>query len=318
MGWLSDTLWVADRNLGRLSLIDPSGRFLRSVRFTSVVGQEFHFPDRILPGPRIVSIPFVTALTTNTVDSLPVLIVAEDGSVRDTLAWQALGQVAVSVAVSSDRDVAGDETVFFLHDLDIRGFVAWDHRGRWILTATWRGARDARDGGAELELLKVAVTGDTIAAVRLTLPRRLLSAAEVRAHSREFYTTLPEEARAGVSTVDLVRAFSQQIAVPTEGLVDAMMVGDDGTVWLRRTVRPQGTRIGEQWAAYRFSRGFVGFVELPVQHSLLSVTGELLWTNTVDALGLPLIVGWRLDRDVGLGRTTAASDVLDVRRSVSR
>ena len=290
MGWVADTLWVADPALGRLSLLDPSGGFLRSVRFNSILEEEVRVPGRALMGSRIVSIPYLFATTAGRVDSLPILLVADDGAVQDTLAWEPFGQKTVSVTIRGG-DTVGEAIAFFRHDLDVRGFLAWGNQSKWLYSATWR---DAADGVAELELLKISATKDTMAAIRLPLARRSLSRQEIRSRAREYYAALSEEERAGVSRADLARAFMQQVANPTEGIVDRMTAADDGTVWLRRseTLRDDGT--GEHWAAYRFAENFLGFARLPVGHSLIAATGGLLWTRSVNEIGLSTIVGWAL------------------------
>ena len=290
MGWMSDTLWVADPGLGRLSFFDPGGPFIRSVGFNTLLGEEVRVPRRALPGARIVTVPAVTPLAAATVDSLPVLLVDQDGGARDTLAWRPLGQVAVSITIPAGEAESGDQILFVGHDLDVRGFVAWDGRGRWVHVATWR---ETVDGDSELELVKVAATGDTMAAVRLPLARTSLSLKDVKSYARVIYAELLEDERAGVSAGDFARALLQQVARPTEGSVDRMAVAQDGTVWLRRTLNSQRRGAAETWAAYRFGEGFTGFVELPRGHSLIATEGGLLWTGVVNELGLPTIVGWR-------------------------
>lgn len=291
MGWMADTLWVADPRLGRLSYFDTSGPFIRSVTFNILLGEELRVPRRALPGARIVTVPAVTPLAAATVDSLPVLLVDQDGDVRDTLAWRPLGQVAVSVKIPAGEGGSGNQILFVGHDLDLRGFVAWDGRGRWVQVATWR---ETVHGDPQLELTRIATTRDTMAAVRLPLARTSLSREDVRSYARSVYAQLRDDERAGISAGDLARALMQQVARPAKGYVDQMAVAQDGTVWLRRTLISKRRGTTEAWAAYRFGEGFAGFVELPRGHSLMAIDGGLLWTKIFDELGLPTIVGWRL------------------------
>lgn len=102
---------------------------------------------------------------------------------------------------------------------------------------------------------------------------------------------MPDSFRSRVSSRALARAFLQQIPRPAETAVDAMTASEAGTVWFRASAR--APHDAERWAAYRFEDGFIGFVELPTAHALLTATGGLLWTVIRDELDLPAITGWR-------------------------
>lgn len=102
---------------------------------------------------------------------------------------------------------------------------------------------------------------------------------------------MPDSFRSRVSSGTLARAFLQQIPRPAETAVDAMTASEAGTVWFRASAR--APHDAERWAAYRFEDGFIGVVELPPAHALLTATGGLLWTVIQDELDLPAITGWR-------------------------
>ena len=107
------------------------------------------------------------------------------------------------------------------------------------------------------------------------------------------YGGLPDSFRAAVSRRDFAKAFAEQTAHPAETAVDAMIAGDDGAVWFRRTGRSGAEP--QRWASYRSNRpnvDFGGFVELSAGHHLLAVAGGRLWTVTEDDLGLPTLTEW--------------------------
>ena len=288
MGWSSDTLWVADRGLSRLSYFDRNGAFLRSVRFSIVEGAATFMPNRALEGRRIVSVPYVPVRFSNRLDSLPVLLFDEDGTVRDTLAWRALGQATVSITTQSSDTPSGVRIMSISHPFDRRSLAAYDPKGRWFFAGTWRA--DGH-GGEHLELLKVTVAGDTAAKVSLPLKRTLLSATEVRSYVRQIYGGFSESFRSRVTSRELADEFLQQISRPSETAVDAMVAGETGEVWLRRTNR-EPERVPTRWIQYRPTKGFGGIVEFPVGVHLLNVTDGILWTVRHDGLGLPILTGW--------------------------
>ena len=166
MGWLGDTLWVADRGLSRLSFFSPDGVFLRSLRFSIISGPAVVMPRRALQGARVVSVPYVPTRSTLAIDSLPVLLLDEEGAIRDTLAWQALGQVAVVVATSSGVGDSGDRTLSISHPFDRRSLLTYDPLSRWLDLGTWRPAEES-----SFELLRITAEADTIVSVRLPLGR---------------------------------------------------------------------------------------------------------------------------------------------------
>lgn len=290
MGWLADTLWVADRGLGRLSLFDRSGGFLRSVRFSIMSGSTVLMPQRVLAGGGIVSIPSISVASIGAVDSLPVLLFDEEGMVQDTLAWQAVGHVAVSVVTPALGSGSGQRTMSISHPFDRRSLIAFDPMGRWLYLATWR---TTAESDASLELLQVTPTNHRAVVATLPLGRVSLSPRDLQAHVHRIHHTLPESFRSVVSAQELTRIFQQQVSRPSQTLTDAMVAGADGTIWLRKTSEDP-VSAPERWAAYRPGDGFVGFVRLPTAHFLLGVTGHKIWTVSWDDVDLPTITAWVL------------------------
>ena len=287
MGWVADTLWVADRRLGRLSFFDRNGTHLRSSQFRIIVGRAVIMPRRAFAGGRVVSVPYVPTQSVGDLDSLPVLVLDEGGSVRDTLAWRALGQVAVSVATSPANGDSPGPAMSIGHPFDRRSLLAYDPRGRWLYVGTWRMNGADTD---HLELLQVTAAQDTPTRVSLPFARVSVSQRELRSFASRIHGGLPESFRARVSARELATAFQGQVARPSATTVDAMAASDDGTLWFRETSRTSESP--PRWAGYRPGEGFVGFVEFPAGHYLLGATGGELWTVRTDELGLPTITEW--------------------------
>ncbi len=210
------------------------------------------------------------------------------GTVQDTIDWQALGQIAVSISSREGNGHDNVRTMSINHPFDRRSLLAYDPRSRWLYLGTWRAGSN---GGHELELLQVAYTGDTVAVAHLPLDRQVLSRREVRSYATRIHGDLPGSFRSRVSAGELARAFMQQVARPAETAADAMIAGEHGTIWLRKTNRTSVTA-PEHWAAYRFGEGFTGLIRLPVAHRLLAASGRMLWTMSRDELDLPTVTGW--------------------------
>ncbi|MXW56701.1 MAG: hypothetical protein F4Z59_08640 [Gemmatimonadales bacterium] len=290
-------LWVSDRNLSRLSFFDLGGAFLRSVRFTIISGPSTIMPRRASPGRRIVSVPYVSVQSATEMDSLPVVVLDEDAVVRDTLAWQAVGRVAVSVATPPGDGESIPRTMSVNHPFDRRSLLAHDPHSRWLYLGTWRTDADDRD---DLELLRVTTAGDTAAFMRLPFGRVAISRDEVRSYARRICGGLPESFRSRVSSGELTQAFLSQIARPSRTAVDAMVASEDGTVWLRRT--SSTTTSSTQWVGYGPDGRFVGSVEFPVEYHLMAASGGMLWTVDRDPLGLPTVAGWTYESGEAVGR----------------
>lgn len=289
IGWLADTLWVADPSLNRLSLFDPHGLFLRTVRYGIVTGSEMVVPLRALSGNRTSSVPYVTARASGTIDSLPVLVLDADGEVQDTLAWRALGDFAASLSVRAEGAGNGGGAISISHPFDLRGFLAWDPRSRWLYVATWRWRAEE---STELELVRVTALGDTTTSTRLPFERARASIQAVRSYAQKTHDGFPDALRSRVSARELTHALLSQIERPSETPVDRMMASEDGVLWFRRTNVDPAT-IPILWVAYRPDVGVLGIVELPLGHRLLATTGGLLWTVSSGELDLPTITGWR-------------------------
>ena len=288
MGRIADTLWVADRALNRLSFIDRDGTFVRSVSFGIIQGPTLTGPRRALADSRIASVPYIGTTSAGSVDSLPVLIHADDGAVRDTLAWQAVGQVAVTVTTPPHNGERMPRTMSIKHPFDQRSLIAYDPLGRWVDIGTWRlGADEVH----RLRMVRTAAVGDTVAVIELPFESTPATSDEVRAFARRIHPGLPPAFRARVSAASLAQAFLEQIPRPSEPSVDAMVVAEDGVLWFHKTNRSPNSE-GERWIAYRPGKGFWGWIGLSVGEYLATATGGLLWTVSQDELDLPTITGW--------------------------
>ena len=123
-------------------------------------------------------------------------------------------------------------------------------------------------------------------------PRVRVTSDDLRSYASEIYDEFPDWLRSSVSPGGVAQALLQQVARPSVTAVDAMIADEDGTVWFRKTQKTDSVT-PVQWAAYRPNRGFLGFVDLPLGHSLLAATGGLLWTASSTDLDLPTITAWR-------------------------
>ncbi len=292
MGWSSDTLWIADLALGRLSFINRhSDAFSRQIQFRITTVRSITVPRRML-GSSILSVPQFLGDEAADADSVPFLLMNEEGSVHDTLGWRAVGRRTVSVPVGTNSERQGSfGTLTLSHPFDVRSLTALDPRSRWLYVGTWRSDRVGED---YFELAQISPVADTVIAVRLPFPRNPVRPEDVESYARSMHEVLSEAVRAHVSAEELAEELSRRIRDPRQSTVDAMMAGEDQVIWFRRTILAEEERRERRWAAYRFKEGFVGVAVLPKGHDLLAVTRELLWTTSRDGFGLPTIMGWRV------------------------
>ncbi len=289
IGWSSDTLWVADLALGRLTLFDPeSDSVVRNIQFRIASGKSVIVPQRML-GVSILGVPRYPSDVSANVDSVPFLLLDEDGSAQDTLAWQTTGRGTISILIDMGSDGGRSDygTLTLSHPFDIRSLTAADSKGRWIYVGTWRTDRDRQD---VFELVQISKTADTLGVVQLPFRRVAASRGVLDSYAEGAHRGLPEIVRGRLSAERLREELLRQVEDPRQATVDAMLVGADQKIWFRKTMRAGDEE--RQWTAYHFEQGFVGNVHLPLGHDLLAATGGLLWTVSRDGLGLPAITGW--------------------------
>ncbi len=297
MGLSADTLWISDQVLGRLSLFDgESGSVIRTVQFRVAGARHVTTPRRIL-NSWILGIPQYYGTSAAELDSIPLILFDEKGGVRDTLAWQAIGRGTVSILIQTDPGSAsGRGRLRINHPFDPRSLTAVDPRGRSMYIGTWRLDRH-RNG--DFELLRISGAADTVAKARLPFGRAPASRRDVDAYARTAHEGLPPNIRARLTARDLSRQLERQVPRPVHSTIDAMVAGEDGTIWLRKTAQgdvPSASR----WVAYRFGAGFLGVAVLPAGQRLLAASGGLLWTVTEDGLGVPQITGWAISWPSGV------------------
>ena len=298
MGWASDTLWVSDPSAGRMSFFDRrSGDFVRSSQFRFASNQSITVPRRMF-GSSVLSVPRYVGGAAAEMDSVPILLLEHDGTLRDTLAWRLIGRETATVLVEMNPTDGGSShgTLTVRHPFDARSLFAADPLGRWIYIGTWRVDADRAD---HLELVQLSDLADTTAIAYLPFPRPRVGRNAIETHAERIYADLPEHIRSRLSERELVEQMARQVVRPTRPAIDAMVAGDGETIWFRESAEG-GEGTSSRWVAYRFGRGFVGVAVLPEGHELLGESGGLLWTRTWDALGLPTVTGWRISWSGGL------------------
>ncbi len=300
IGWLSDTLWVSDPRLGRLSFFDKyNGDFVRSVHFRFGADQSITVPRRML-GRLALGVPQLESRTVADSDSIPILLFNYDGILRDTLAWRIIGReaVAVSIKMNSERNSSGYGTLTVSHPFDSGSLFAADPHGRWIYTGTWR--VDA-DDTSYFELLQITAATDTATVARLPFPRIAVSRRDVELYADQVHGRLPETVRSRLSAGELREHLLREVTQPTRSTIDAMIAGDSETIWFRRMPQEEDTT-SFTWVAYRLGRGFLGVVSSPEGHRIFGESGGMLWTTSEDGLGLPMVTGWRVSWPTPLER----------------
>jgi len=299
MGWLSDTLWVSDGELGRLSLIDKgNGSAVRAVQFRVGSPRHVTVPRRLL-GSSILGVPQYYGEAATEVDSVPYLLFDEQGHVQDTLVWRLTGRATASILTGTGLYGESDRgRLTISHPFDLKSLTAADPQGRWMYFGTWRTSHADVD---HFELLQISATGDTIALSMLPLNRRRASRDDIDSYARTALQQLPDRLRTNLSVRELSEQLRRQLTRPTVPTISDMVAGEEEVLWLRRSNRIDSAK-GSHWMAYRFGVGVIGFVAFPREHRLLSAAGGRLWTVRRDGFGVPEIVGWVVSWPVREGR----------------
>ena len=277
-GWTGDTLWVMDPAASRLHLFGKDFEFLRTL--SPVVSNLPRGVARMLPGPLmadgwILGIP----LTLGPLDAHPMLLISRSGSVRRTLpdVPARAHRIAVHVGNRPPIEVANP----------------WDTSPLWAPTADRGGiivvgrpaATNARR--AAFSISRIDLGGDTIFRRFISYtPRELTDDEREDAHvllAKRLSDHLGDETR--LSTIEA--AVRNSLPAPDFfPPVSELLVGRDGTVWLKREVA--GSEDATWWV-FSDSGEPLAEIRLPIGLSVFGADRRTVWGMTTDELDVPYV-----------------------------
>lgn len=311
LGWAGDTLWVGDQRA--LVYFDADRTETRRVSFQA------HFPEHgstLVPGYPLADGSFLGRRTLvgeierfRLAREVPLLRLGEGGETLDTI-----------LVVERPPMIVGEENRFGIPEpLDRHPLYYWSGDSNLPVSVAVDGASvvivdDLLDEGiAAFEILRVSVSGDTVATARIPYAPEEVSRADraflteaAGAHWAGEY--LGSRGRVGSAEAERRKArMRESIWFPDHHPpVREIFAGHDGTVWLLRQAAPMPI---DRWEVYDEGLSYLGAIEVdsgrmhPLpwapRFGLLRATRDELWAYTIDDLEVPYIHRFDIDRGCG-------------------
>lgn len=291
LGWVSDTLYVTDPRLRRVSLFDPDGRFVASLtlaltsRDPDLAG---NVPSRLLAdGTGLGALTVSARVADASAREAPLLRVDRTGEVVDTVVTLPYRSEHVTIR-------AGERVLLLQQAFVDDPLVAYSPDGLVVYVVERRAPESHRD--AAFRVTWLSASGDTIRT-------RSYPFAPVPLDRDWLAERLPAAvsgiaATAGLSEREAERLLLEQLYVPTyHPPVSQVVAGADGTLWLRREDRPNVDR--REWLVLAPDGDPLGVLELPSSMRLWHVTAREVWASVPDELDVPFVVRMRVEKAGG-------------------
>ena len=291
IGWIADTLWVLDYNGYRFTQFDASGELLGSfsVPFemdSEVPGaqppraRELLWDGTLVGGPPAFSHQIASGELTH---DLP-MIMTRDGRVTDTLPPIAFGRNLWAITDPDAPERGGMYRPQPYADGPLWAFAA---RRRAVIVVD-REAPTVADG-ATFAVSLISFEGDTLfqrsypyepVPTRQEVADSILGEVAEMIGERGFLGATSSTARAWAE----LGLYRPKFRPP----VEAMIVADDGSIWLSRGTTGGGGSV--QWLVLDEDGRPLASVDLPSGLTLLTVSPPALWATERDEFDVPYLV----------------------------
>jgi len=294
LGWIGDTLWVADQALRRITLFTRDGALLE-VLPPLVIGSPrtsrgFRITALLGDGSAVLSEAYDYSTYTRIATTGYALIRASlSGEVLDTLRFISIREALMIVATNgggltqmrqpwTHRDLlaisrSGDQIVvlerppgaheYILHSLDIDGAIRFSRTVPYEpIPLPQSAVRDWVDARAK-ELVNRRTFENRRAAQRAIMGRL---------YRPRFFPPVPNVSRGAGRR--------------------ALLVGIDGTIWVQRWSR--GSQ--DSWEVFDHTGAPLAQVHVPDSIVVHEVSADYVWAVEIDAFDVPTIVRYRVDR----------------------
>lgn len=288
LGWMGDTLVVADGALVRISAFDSAGSLLYTV--STLQGAPPHQPRAILTDGRVLLEEMQESddqLVDGDITSRSLLLMKPGGGTFERLVDLSLGTHAEArVGI-----VVGGETTYtyFEHPFPDSDLYDVDPRGRSVVVVS-QIAGD--DDNPRFSVTRLATAGDTAWAISFSytplppsaMTRDTLAALAAKLTQHPYFKQRVPRER-------IERSLRRDIDVPAHlAPVSAVIAGRDGTVWLRR--EPVGTEA--QWMVLDSSGAYIAVVHMPFDFRALEADRHYVWGVETGDMGEPRLVRYRV------------------------
>ncbi len=284
MGFLGDTLWVADNRARRFSLFDTAGTFLNDFPMEQAQGlaEGVQGPSGVLAPGHAVVIATSAAFGSD----------LEGSDYPFPLLLQSPSQNRTTPIAT--RYAAHDRAVFTqLSGGEIQGVSVFPQL--WSDVTLWQLAPDGRsvvlvdrrvvpdDPRPTYGVTRVALSGDTTFSVRVPYDPRPVD--------RAFQDTVIQAwANPTVSESELRRTIFLPATYPP---ASDLTVGRDGTVWVARE-KVSGDPVRD-WDVFDTAGRLGARVQAPADFRILDATRDAVWGVTTDELGVPYVLRYAVE-----------------------
>ncbi|MCL4866871.1 MAG: hypothetical protein KJZ47_13330, partial [Gemmatimonadales bacterium] len=294
LGWVGDTLWVADRGQPRVVLFSTTLEVAATLNVMASLPFPTHlpYPEALLPNGAVLvaGLPLSQTVRGNPLERQVtqtfayLAVVSRSGGFERLLAMlpRTEREMSIPVEFSGRRGIAAPPQPFSDDPI-----WAVSHDGGMLVTV----GPVVERGGSGYRVTGIATSGDTVFRRRFEAPASPVTEADIV----DAIERLRNEVRPGIpATVDEA-TFRSQVWRPAQiPPVESVMVGRDGLTWLR--MRPQA---GSRIVAYRVldrSGRAIGETTLPRGDVIVESDGSRAWATTISTEGEPQVKYFRIIR----------------------
>lgn len=286
LGWMGDTLYVADERLGRITFYDEGFQLLGTMPFR---GRQLGFfrilaPRSLHRGGDAIVLPGVSygmpSGDPGPELGRPILRTGWAGDVRDTIATVSRTNSVLVVRRGGRSNSYRNQPFNDAAVVD----VAPDASHVVIVE------REVPEQGREAfyRIVKVGLEGDTMVANPVAYaPVQIPEAAKVEA-----IESITEQVSRGEPMSETRRLVRESIYLPEYyPPVSEVSVGSDGRIWVRRNLPEEGM---VRWDLLSPRGTPIAHLSLPSRLRILESAGEMVWAQWRDGLDVTYVVQYRL------------------------
>lgn len=287
LGWRGDTLWVADRQLRRISLFSPDGEVYSTLRvdLPAFRGTNPVEPGGLLSDGSVVAVPriFSEDVVSGKILEYPLLRASQDGTVLDTIVWLSLEHSKAGVQ-NRDAPWRGLYRSPPFPDNPLWQFLP---DGSALIVVD-RLAPESPDD-AEIGVHKLSVAGDTLWSRRYAFAPELVARSVKDSAIDEWVERVLDARGPGISNpIVAERRVREALFLPDyhPGVLGSRFaVGPDGSMWLpvRQATEPKQ-------AYWLISPEGELVAQMPRTFEIFLGTEEVVWGRETDELDVSYLV----------------------------
>lgn len=290
IGLLGDTTWVTDGTLKRTTLFDSRGTAVETLDFTRPISDDPRFrsapPSAMLRDGSAIVRPIIVSRGAGP-GFAPLLRLRRDGSVVDTIAMLDRRNSRLRI-----QDPSGTWTRYTSQPFNDGTLFAAASNGQGIVVVERPAARSEP---AYFRVRKLAPDGRIEYAKRYRYRPVPMNGTVMDSVLNELAGSITESGRPGAPSMARARQWVREgLYVPgNHPPVSAVVMSQDGHVWLRREDRPDALSL---WHVLDRSGAIVAQSRIPPNVRLLEASQTHLWGVVTDELDVPYIVRYRIQR----------------------